>query len=70
MPCCIISTIKDPMLLRSFLTYLAPADDQRCRHQHGCCSAGGPGNAYKFQAPEEHHERADVLAAQAFIERT
>ena len=29
--------------------------------------AGGPGNAYRFDAPEEHHERQEVLAAQHFI---
>ena len=44
--------------------YSAPVEDGLLR------LTGGPGNAYKFQAPEEHHERKDVLAAQAFVERT
>ena len=32
--------------------------------------AGGPGNAFAFDQPEEHHERKDVLAAQEFIKQT
>lgn len=30
-------------------------------------ATGGPGNAFRFDAPEEHHERQEVLAAQHFI---